>query len=299
VLAVLAAQLCTAPRAVAQAPVPPQGQGTVSVTYQNYRHTGHFDVQGNENTNGPTRSQVLVANLDFGVTDAIGLNVTLPVIASKYVGTPSYIVDGTLTFPGPLDDGTYHTALQDLRIEMRRMFMWGPVFLAPFGSVSIPTHEYETQGEAVPGRHRTELQAGVSASADLSDWIPRTQAHARYAYATLERVNDMPHTRSNVDVDLGFGLTSRVLIHGGVGWQIAHQRPTRAQLLADWTHHDRFINSSFVNVGGGGTISINSTTDVYAVYVATVKGDHGAHVARVLAIGVSKSFGGGIPGFGR
>lgn len=297
-LAFVAIHLGAAARVTGQT-VPARGEGTVSVTFQNYHHTGHFDRFGQKNTNGATESKVLIAQLDVGITDAIGLGVTLPFIASKYTGPPIYFVEGIETHPGPLDDRTYHGAFQDIRVEARRMFLTGPAELTPFISVSVPTHDYETQGEAVPGRHRSELQFGVSASPGLASVLPRTDVHARYAYATLERVNGFPHTRSNIDVDGSYDLTPRISVRGLIGWQIAHKRPTIQELVPDWVNHDRFVNSSFLNVGGGAALSLTRETEIYLVWVGTVRGNRGAHVARILAVGVSRSFGGSLPSLGR
>lgn len=298
-LAVLAIDLGGATHGAAQATVPPRGEGAVSVTYQNYHHTGHFDRLGRKNTNGATQSQVFLTHLDLGLTDTIGLTVSLPFIASKYTGPDVYFVEGIETRPGPLDeDRTYHGAFQDLRIEARRMFRAGSVAFAPFVSVSLPTHNYETKGEAVPGRHRTELQLGVSAGTEVESILPGTQVQGRYAYATLERENGFPHTRSSIEVEVGHGLTSRISVHGVLAWQIAHKGPTVPQLAHDWVNHDRFINSGFFNLSGGASFSLSRSTEVYVAGAGTLRGRRGAHVARILAIGVSRSFGGGFKGLG-
>jgi len=298
-LAFLTAGLGSSKSVAAQAWVPPRGGGTVSATYQNYRHSGHFDRLGHKNTNGATQSQVCIAQLDFGVTDSLALQVTLPLIASKYTGPPFYFVEGQLTLPGPLDDGTYHAAFQDLRIEARRLVVVGPVALAPFFSGSMPTHAYETQGEAVPGRHRRELQAGVSAGTEWNALVPRLQVHARYAYAALERTNGFPHTRSNIDIEVGPSFTPRFEVHAISSWQIRHEGPTIPQLIPDWVNHDRFVNSSYLDLGAGGSFSLDHSTELYGLWVTTVRGSRGAHVARILAVGVSRSFGGGFRGLGR
>src|SRR6476619_5763009 len=105
----LACALFSAPAvAHAQAWVPDHGEGAVSFTYQNYDVVGHFDVFGHKNNNGGTYSQSLVTELDYGVTEALALTLTLPLIASKYTGPPVYFVGGHETHPGPLDDGSYH-----------------------------------------------------------------------------------------------------------------------------------------------------------------------------------------------
>jgi hypothetical protein len=51
------------------------------------------------------------------------------------------------------------------------------------------------------------------------------------------------------------------------------------------------------NLGGGVSISLNRSTELYGLWIgATVSGRDGAHVSRTLAIGVSRSFGGGLDG---
>ena len=82
------------------------------------------------------------------------------------------------------------------------------------------------------------------------------------------------------------------------GWQIRHKGPTIAELAAsDWLGHDRFIVSSYFNLGGGMTVSITRNTELHALWVATVSGNNGAHRARMLAIGTSWKFGSGLGGF--
>ena len=102
-LSVVGVQLAGAATLGAQALVPPAGEGTVSITYQNYYVTGHFDPAGRRTRNGGTHTKAVVTELEYAVTDTIGLSVSLPFIASKYTGSSSYIVRGFETFPGPLD----------------------------------------------------------------------------------------------------------------------------------------------------------------------------------------------------
>lgn len=283
---------------LAQASIPDRGEVTVTLTYQNYDVLGHYDVQGHPNNNGGTRSQALVTELDYGIMDRFGLIVSLPLIASKYTGPPSYYVGPFLTFPGPLDDGTYHAAFQDVRIELRRQWWAGPIPVTPFVGVSFPTHDYETVGEAVPGRRRRDLQAGASAGVDLDRLLPGAYVQGRYAYGTMQEVNDLPFTRSNIDLDGGVAASSRVLVRALAEWQIRHQGPTLAQLAPDWVNHDRFIAPSYTHVGGGASVSITRTTDVFALFVATAAGNNGAHRQRTLALGVSFSLRSGLRGLG-
>ena len=274
-------------RLCAQAWVPDRGEGTLSLTYQNYDVLGHFDVHGHKNTNGGTRSSALVADFDYGLIEHVGLLVSLPFIASKYTGPPSYFVGPYLTYPGPLDDGNYHGAFQDVRIEVRRLWWAGPIPVAPFVGASFPTHDYGTVGEAVPGRHRNDFQFGASAGLNLDRILPGSYVHGRYAYGAMQRVNSLPFTRSNIDAEAGVGAGSRVLVRGLAFWQIRHTGPSLDQLAPDWVNHDRFIAPSYFNLGGGASLSLTRSTDLFGLWVATVSGSNGAHRQRTLAIGVS------------
>jgi len=281
----------------AQAWIPAQGEGTVSLTYQNYDVAGHYDARGRKNNNGGTQSQVAVAEVDYGITDTIGVTVNLPLIASKYTGPPVYFVGGVETHPGPLDDGTYHAAFQDLRLEVRRLFWAGPIPVAPFIAASFPTHGYETVGEAVPGRQRRDFQIGANIGVNLDRLLAGTYAHGRYGYATAQKIEGFAFTRSNVDVEIGVPITSRFVLRGLAGWQIRHQGPSVQELTGDWEHHDRFIAPSYTNLGVGASVLIRGL-DVYALWLGTVQGSNGAHRARTIGAGVTFAFGSRLTGLG-
>ena len=281
----------------AQAWVPSKGEGTVSLTYQNYDVAGHYDARGRKNNNGGTRSHVAVAEVDYGLTDTISLMVSLPFIASKYTGPPVYFVGGVETHPGPLDDGTYHGAFQDLRIEVRRLFWAGRIPVAPFIGGTFPTHNYETVGEAVPGRHRRDFQIGTNAGLNLNRLLAGAYVGGRYAYATAQRIEGFAFTRSNIDVEVGCPLGSHLVLRGLTGWQIRHRGPSVQQLTVDWENHDRFIAPSYTNLGVGVSMPIGGV-DFYALWLGTAAGSNGAHRARTIATGVTFGFGSSLTGLG-
>lgn len=284
--------------AQAQPWVPPPGEGTVSLTYQNYYVTGHYSLTGERTINGATHSKALVAEFDVGLPQSFGLTVSLPYIRSKYTGPDIYFVGGVPTTPGPLDaDRAYHGAFQDLHAEARRMFEFTRVAVAPFAGITIPTHEYETHGEAVPGRHRTDFQIGASLGADLGRWVPSTYVHGRYALAVAEKIDDIPAVRSNIDLEGGYEVARRWTLKGLVDWQIRHKGPTIPELVAHgWDTHDRFIVSSYTNLGGGVTIRVRRSTELSGTWVAAVKGKSGAHISRGLSVTLTREFGGGLKG---
>jgi hypothetical protein len=112
--------------------------------------------------------------------------------------------------------------------------------------------------------------------------------------AVAERQHGFASVRSNLDLDADYGLARMIRLRGLAGWQFSHKGPTIRELAADdWLGHDRFIVSSYFNAGGGLTLPITRNTEVHAVWIATVSGDSGAHIARMLAVGASWAFGSG------
>jgi hypothetical protein len=277
----------------AQAWVPSKGEGTVSLTYQNYDVAGHYDTRGRKNTNGGSQSQSLVTEFDYVLSDSLALTVMLPFVASKYTGPASYFVGGIETFPGPLDDGTYHGAFQDVRVDIRRLFWVGAIPVAPFIGASVPTHNYQTIGEAVPGRHRRDVQVGTHVGVNLDRLLRGTYASARYGFASEQRIRGFGFTRSNVNVELGGAVTSRISVRTLAAWQIRHEGPTVQELAVDWRHHDRFMAPSYTQLGVGGSVALGSA-EVYALWMGTVAGNTGAHRARMLAAGITFGFAGGL-----
>lgn len=291
-------QVVFAGAASAQAWVPAQGEGSVAITYQNYYTLGHYDLQGRRNTNGATHSKALAVELDYGITDSLAFVIALPFVASKYTGPSSYFVAGIQTFPGPLDDGTYHSDFQDVRVEIRRRVGGGPMAVTPFVGGTVPSHAYETVGEAVPGRGRPELHLGVSVGLPLEQLLPTAYVQTRYALGVSAPEDGFAGVRSLIDLEGGANVLRRVGLRGLLDWQFRNKGPLAPELAADWTHHDRFIVGNFFDAGAGLTIACTESIDVSAVWLQTVSGKNGAHAARVFNASVTWSFGGGFTGFG-
>ena len=76
-----------------------KGEGTVSLTYQNYDVAGHYDARGRKNNNGGTQSHAAITEVDFGITDRISVTLRLPFIVSKCTGPDVYFVGGVETHP--------------------------------------------------------------------------------------------------------------------------------------------------------------------------------------------------------
>ena len=64
-----------------------------------------------------------------------------------------------------------------------------------------PTHNYDYFGEAVLGRNLNEVRLGVDVGQRLDRISDRLSVSARYSYAFVEKVLDLPNNRSNIAIE--------------------------------------------------------------------------------------------------
>src|ERR1700726_576943 len=92
-----------------QAWLSPQGDGTVTMLYQNDIERLHSFGDGRTRDKGHTYLDGVYVNTDFSFTDRLAVSVSLPYIAGKYVGVnPHLLVRGDPETEVALDNGNYH-----------------------------------------------------------------------------------------------------------------------------------------------------------------------------------------------
>jgi hypothetical protein len=281
--AVPVALVVSAAPARAQAYVPEQGEGTVSVLYQNTFVTKHY-LTTTAYDAGQIRSHTMLVDLTYGLTDKVALSVSIPWVASKWTGSgivdpANYIVavPHPLPLAGPvtLDDGAYHDTFQDFRFGLRYNLVKARGFaLTPFVGSILPSHAYTTFAHAAPGRDLRELNIGVSAARMLDSWVPGLFVQASYSYGFTQQVLDIAHNRSIVDVEAGYFVTPKLRLIGLGSGQITHGGidvtvdigfdPVRFPV------HDQITKDNFLNLGGGAAFSLNDRFDVYGSVIHTM-----------------------------
>jgi hypothetical protein len=296
---VLAASSSTAG---AQAWLPARGEGAVSIVYQDMFDRYHqFPGIGKVDA-GPTTSRAMLLDVTYGVTDKLAVSFGVPWVSAKYVGAaphPNADVSGpTPVFFGTakLDDGNYHGTWQDVRFDVRYNLTTKHVVLTPFVGTLMPSHNYVTLAHAAPGTYLKTLQIGVAGAKMFDTVVPGLFLQARYAYGITEKVLDISHNRSNVDVEVGYFLTPKLrvialgagqLSHGGIDMVAnARVRLPPQQFL----NHDRITRINFLNVGGGVSYSLTEKVDVFGSLVRTVAARNGHLIDRGVSMGLSWSF---------
>ena len=97
--------------AAAQAWVPEKGEGTVTLTLQDNFIKDHLLANGQRIDNGHIRTFIAFQDIDYGITDKLALDVSIPFVLSKYYGPKPHQL--------PVDDGKYHGNFQDVRLNLR------------------------------------------------------------------------------------------------------------------------------------------------------------------------------------
>ena len=231
-----------------------------------------------------------VVSLDgtYGLRERLAVEAGVVWLATKWTGPEQ-------DRHGPLDTGVYHATFQDFRVALRYQLTRGPVAIAPFLAINLPTHDYETRGHSAFGRNLRELQAGVSVGRRLAG---HGYVYAGVSYAWSAKVKgvelDLDHL--NGDVEIGHRAGRRVNLRGFSKWQVMWDG-LQLGPLTEHVHlspvHDRFARASYVQLGGGAALDLNGRTTL-SIDAFVTNGGRNVHAVYALVTGVSWTFGGGF-----
>lgn len=294
---VVAATLLLPSRAHAQPWLPPEGTGAVSVVYHHVFVQDHLFAKGERFDVGHVRSQVALADLEFGVTDRVAIRAAIPYVATAYTGTRPHLYPGT---PPPdfhrLDDGTTHAAFQDFRVEARYGMREFPVAIAPFVMLSVPTHDYEVFAHSAIGLGLKELQLGTYAGVLRG----RLSIQGRAAFGLMESVINRRRNRSVIDAEIGWEVRRNLrfmvfeaaqISHGGVELDLQGLLDRTIASHDWWPHHDQLARANSVNIGGGVGIRLMRNVAFQAALLHTVSGINGHAVKYGVTAGTTWGFG--------
>ena len=282
--------------AVAQAWLAPQGEASLGVAYQNVFTRDHLFSEGERRDRGRIRLSTVVVGLTYSFTDRLAAGVSVPYVAGRYDGTLPNIIAGL----EPVDDGTYHGTLTDLRVDLRYNVLSEPAMVTPFVSAIVPTRDYATYGQASPSSGLEQYVVGVWAGRRLDPILEAGFVQVRYSYTFVEKVLGVSHDRSNVDLEVGYFPTPSLGISATGSYQTTHggvEIPLPGSPEGDafretpfFRYRHQLARSKFLNAGGIVSYALSGTVDVYAVYLATVWGRNLHAVQPGLAFGVNVGF---------
>jgi hypothetical protein len=286
--------------------VPGAGESGLSFTFQTLNFAGHFDEHGNRLEGAiPSRAFVGIVEFEHGITDRLAITARLPYIASRFTGDQNEPVTALLreryeefrrTHPGAavtsLDTGEYYATFQDFGFTARYNLIEGVVAVTPVIGVTIPSHDYQTVGEAAPGQNLRALHTGVNVGALLYPMLRRGYVHGRYTYSFVESLAGVPLDRSSAEFEIGYAITPRVSVRGLFDWMHTHGGVPFSVAYEDvelFLVHDRLLASRYWHFGGGTTLSLTDSLDLDAAIVTFLSGSD-THYGVGATLGLSWHF---------
>jgi hypothetical protein len=290
VLPVLVFSLAVPVAVHAQPWVLPQNEGSVSVLYQHIHVRDHLFSDGSRLDVGHIRTHSTLVDLDYGLTDRLSLSASVPFIAAKFQGSPRSA--HTHTDGRTLDDGTYHPAFQDLRVDVRYNAIEFPVTVTPFVALNLPTHDYEFFAHSAVGLGLTEAQVGAYVGAVRTPFY----IQGRYSYGLSERMIGRRRSRSNIDTEVGWFIKPTIRVFAFQLGQISHGGlevfPGFPNLAPEEIlHHDPLGRANIMDIGGGVAVALTPSMDVVCGALTTVAGANTHAVQYGLTVGASWTFG--------
>lgn len=263
----------------AQAWLPEQGSFSLTTAFSDNYNKKHYLPNGDEIDVGHTRTRIVAVSATYGLTDRWMIEAGVPYVQARYTGPRPH--------PTEVDDGTYHGDITDIHLGLHYQALMEPFAFAPYTTVVIPLRDYETLGHAAHGRGLEELWFGFYAGKSLDAWIPRTYVQGRYNYAFVEQVAGVAHDRSNVDLEIGWFVTPQWSVralfsaadtHGGIPVPVPPTHPLFA-------FHDQLAAERLRNVGAGVAWSMSDQSDIYLVYLQSVRGESAHKLDSGLTLG--------------
>lgn len=272
-----------------QAWLPPKGEASLSLGYSYAFATSHVDYQGNHIAPGDMMWNGIASDLSYGVTDRLGVRLSLPFMVSKYGGKlPHPLAAGHTN----IDDGSWHGTFQDFRGEVRFRATRGSIAVTPFAALIVPSHSYEYYGHPAAGRDLVEAQVGVVAGRLLDPVLPNAYLQLRYLYGMPEKVLGISHNRSQLAFDVGYLLGPAVTVRALGNWQVTHggwRVPIDwpAKTSPEYISHDQVERENYFQLGGAVSFALTGSIDLSVFGFSTV---YARNYVNMKAVGASFSY---------
>ena len=289
------ALLCGVPPAAhAQAWLSPAGEGTIGLSFEYDQFQGHLGSSGETIPLGPSTARSLLLAIDYSISDRWAVSGALPYVSTRNDRDPSPVAGRT-----GIDDGNFHSTFQDYHFEVRYALLRAPL-VTPFLRYVTPSHNYQTEAEAAPGRRLHQLLAGAYVGSMLDPLLPDAYVQALVSYAWVEKSLGISTNRVNVDLTLGYIVTSAFGISLLGNYQKTYGGLTGDEVFGGgvspelFDGHDRLLRDNHWRVGIGASYALSLDWSVNAALGTLVSGTN-THYGNTYALTVQRRFEFGRP----
>jgi hypothetical protein len=291
--------LALPPGLMAQAWLPAQGDGSVSILYQYDISRLHSYEDGRTNDRGHTYFDAMIVNTDFSLTDRLAIQIGLPFVEARYVGPkPHLLVRGDASTEVAIDNGNYHGGFQDFRFNVRYALSRRALKITPFVEAILPSHAYSSFGHAAIGLNEHEYRMGVSVGRRLNPILPKAFVQGQYAFGFTPYVAaGIAPRRSYGELQLGYLLSRRISFQGSSALTWSHNGldydinlfPTNLT-NEQYLNHDRIAQSKLLDAGGSVSYLVNKSTNFFVSVSHSFYGTNGHLRYVVTTVGFTKAF---------
>jgi hypothetical protein len=283
---------------LAQAWLSSQGDGTVSIQYQNGINRLH--AYGDQTKDrGPTYFDSALLSSDFSLTDRLAVSVSLPFIEAKYAGSfPHVLVRGDPSTVVATDNGEFHGGFQDFRLNVRYALTGGALKITPLFQATIPSHAYPSFGHAAIGFDEHEYRVGVNVGRRLDPILPKVFVQGQYAFGMTPVVAaNIAPKRSYGELQLGYLLNRHITFQGWSALTWSHNgidldfNLFPGNLTEDqYLNHDRIARGKLLDAGGTVSYQLNRSTIFFISAGHSFYGANGHLRYVVTTVGFTKAF---------
>jgi hypothetical protein len=270
----------------------------MNFTYQYFETDGLGGTDVGTINTGKTYGHAVDFEFNQAFKDKWMFTAGLPLITKRYEGSaphnPATIIP-PVTDSEYLDDGDFHSDLQDLRVGIRYLAKDGPVIVEPYAMLGLPSNDYTFFAQAAVGPNLERLEIGV----DITYQPPFSNFFFRFSPARefVEEVlgYNLDHWRFDGEVGYFFNaaIAARLFISGrdGNGLEVVDFPNTPAVRTSHyWYHHDQTTRHNYVNAGVGVDWALNEQNRLTTALLRMVHADDVHALKYAVSVGVSRSF---------
>lgn len=157
---------------------------------------------GNRIYLGEIRSHTERLTLDYAVRERLGISASLAYVTARYRGPSPWNLD--------IDDGDYHSSLQDARVELRYQADTPWLTITPLLGALLPLTDYESTGHSPVGGGLSDFEVGLYVG-KIGFPLRGTYLHGAAIHRWLEEADGRRMRMSNLALEFGWSPLPRLI----------------------------------------------------------------------------------------
>jgi hypothetical protein len=267
----------------------------MAFTYQSQKTQDLVTSHGTRTGGVAVRTHLIDVAVTYRIKDRWTLHAGLPVISREAQGgapnhNPLNIIPPQLDSEF-VDDGEYHTYLQDLRVGISYVVTSNPIVFEPYLEYGIPASDYPFFAASAVGRNMQTLEVGtvLGYRPPFLKWDFSLQA----GYVMADEVLGYDTNAMRVSAEAAYFLSPRLTLNAfvtsknGKGWDAPL---TPDFTTEEWYRHDQFTRHNFINLGVGVSWSLGEQNVLNFTMLKMVHAEDVFKLRRAMSVSLARAF---------